>query len=76
MTSENNIKWYMYKYLKINNLQIYLYRLLLALNVPLRIRQMYLWRYMYPRLETPTLVNKNARSYLTIFISLCLGLIR
>jgi len=35
MTFENNIKWYMHKDLKINNMQIYFCLLLLTLNVPL-----------------------------------------
>jgi len=37
MTFENDINWYMYKYLEINNVYIYFYLLLLILNVPLRI---------------------------------------
>jgi len=37
MTFENNIKWHMHKDLKINNMQINFYLLLLTLNVPLRI---------------------------------------
>jgi len=34
---ENNIHWFIYKYLEMNNIQIYLSLLLLILNVPLQI---------------------------------------
>jgi len=37
MTFENNIKWSMYKGLKITSMWIYFYLLLQTLNVPLRI---------------------------------------
>jgi len=59
----------MSKYLEINYMQIYFARLLITLNVPLRIdkctppdRQMYPWGYMYPRLGTPDLLQTTVHS--------------
>jgi len=42
MVFENNIHWYMYKYLEIKSMQMYIYLLLLTLNVPLLMANVHL----------------------------------
>jgi len=37
MTFDNNINWYMHEYLEINNMQTYIYLLLITLNIPLQV---------------------------------------
>ena len=37
MIFDNIINWYMYKYLEMNNVQAYIYLLLITINVPLQI---------------------------------------
>ena len=36
MAFDNNINWYVHKYLEMNNMQTYIYLLLITLHVPFR----------------------------------------
>jgi len=63
MVFENNVHWYLYKYLERNIMWIYFSVLLLTLNVPLRIANRTPGGYMYPRLGTPTLTDREKLKY-------------
>jgi len=54
MIFENNIRWYMYKYLEINNINM-LFSSIANLKCAPSDREMYPYGYMYPRSGTPDL---------------------